>query len=71
MLLLAMRLRRKKKLLRKKSLLPSCPHMKKMRILSPTTMRIVMKEYADSLSASIRRVLKTEGEVQTASARAK
>jgi hypothetical protein len=44
MLLLAMSLRRKKKLLRKKSFLPSWPHMKKMRILSPTTLRIVMKK---------------------------
>jgi hypothetical protein len=44
MLLLAMSLRRKKKLLRKKNFRPSRPHMKKRRILSPTTLRIVKKK---------------------------
>jgi hypothetical protein len=44
---------------------------KKRRILSPTTLRIVMRRYADNLSASIRRVLKAEGEVQTVNVRAK
>jgi hypothetical protein len=44
MKLSAMSLRRKKKLLRKKNSWPLWPHMKKMRILSPTTLRIVKKK---------------------------
>jgi hypothetical protein len=43
MLLSVMSLRRKK-LLRKKYFWPSWPHMKKMRILSPTTLRTVKKK---------------------------
>jgi hypothetical protein len=43
LLLLAMSLRNKK-LLRKKIFWPSWHHMKKMRILSPTTLRIVKKK---------------------------
>jgi hypothetical protein len=39
-----MSLRRKKKLLRKKIFWPSWPYMKKRRILSPTTLRIVKKK---------------------------
>jgi hypothetical protein len=36
--------RRKKKLLRKKNSWPSWPHMKKMRVLNLTTLKIVKKK---------------------------
>jgi hypothetical protein len=71
MLLSEMSLRKMKKLLRKKSSLPSWPDMKKMRILSPTTLRIVMKKYKQIAYQLQYKILKAKGEIQTTSARAK
>jgi hypothetical protein len=54
MLLSVMSLKMKKKLLRKKNFWPSWPHMKKMRILSLTTLRIVKKKiYSQPINFNI------------------